>query len=363
MKEVSAGGVVYRFRNGSLQVLMIEDRYGKWTLPKGKQEAGETVEETALREIREETGIHGEIMAHLETVHYQYKRPEQRAAIDKNVHYFLVHALSGTEKPQLEEINGALWLSENAARERQQQFGYGNNTQVLECALKRLRGEMERRQIMSKPLSASIIDHTLLKPEATSHQIDQLCHEALTYKFAAVCVNPGWVKHCAKRLKNSSVKVCTVVGFPLGATTTNCKVAETEEAIRNGATEVDMVINIGWLKSGMYKETASDIRAVVQACETRALVKVILETGLLTDEEKRTACQISQEAGAAFVKTSTGFAGSGATTYDIALMRKAVGPEMGVKASGGIRDASTAQAMVNAGATRIGASASVAIIG
>lgn len=215
---------------------------------------------------------------------------------------------------------------------------------------------------MSEQSLASIIDHTLLKPEATRDQINALCDEALTYEFASVCVNPGWVSHCAKRLQQSKVKVCTVVGFPLGATTTGSKVAETEEAVRNGATEIDMVLNIGWLKSGMTDEVEADIAAVVQAAGPDALVKVILETGLLTDEEKRTACRISKAAGAAFVKTSTGFAGSGATVDDIRLMRETIGPHMGVKASGGVRDFVTAKAMVDAGATRIGASSSVAIV-
>ena len=216
---------------------------------------------------------------------------------------------------------------------------------------------------MTEPSLASIIDHTLLKPEATSDQIDTLCHEALTYQFASVCVNPAWVAQCAERLRGSRVRVCTVVGFPLGATTTAVKATETEDAVQNGATEIDVVLNIGWLKSGFFERVAADIAEVVRTAGASVPVKVILETGLLTDEEKKTACRISREAGAAFVKTSTGFAGSGATVRDIRLMREAVGPRMGVKASGGIRDYDTAIAMVHAGATRIGSSSSVAIIG
>ncbi|MFS8579664.1 MAG: deoxyribose-phosphate aldolase [Novibacillus thermophilus] len=215
---------------------------------------------------------------------------------------------------------------------------------------------------MTEPSLASIIDHTLLKPDATSDQIDTLCHEALTYQFASVCVNPVWVAQCAERLRGSRVRVCTVVGFPLGATTTAVKATETEDAVQNGAAEIDVVLNIGWLKSSFFERVAADITEVVRAAGTSVPVKVILETGLLTDEEKKTACRISREAGAAFVKTSTGFAGSGATVRDIRLMREAVGPRMGVKASGGIRDYDTAIAMVHAGATRIGSSSSVAII-
>lgn len=216
---------------------------------------------------------------------------------------------------------------------------------------------------MTEPSLASIIDHTLLKPEATSDQIDTLCHEALTYQFASVCVNPAWVAQCAERLRGSRVRVCTVVGFPLGATTTAVKATETEDAVQNGAAEIDVVLNIGWLKSGLFERVKADIAEVVRTAGASVPVKVILETGLLTDEEKKTACRISREAGAAFVKTSTGFAGSGATVRDIRLMREAVGPRMGVKASGGIRDYDTAIAMVHAGATRIGSSSSVAIIG
>ncbi len=215
---------------------------------------------------------------------------------------------------------------------------------------------------MTEPSLASIIDHTLLKPDATSDQIDTLCHEALTYQFASVCVNPVWVAQCAERLRGSRVRVCTVVGFPLGATTTAVKATETEDAVQNGAAEIDVVLNIGWLKSSFFERVAADITEVVRAAGTSVPVKVILETGLLTDEEKKTACRISREAGAAFVKTSTGFAGSGATVRDIRLMREAVGPRMGVKASGGIRDYDTAIAMVHAGASRIGSSSSVAII-
>jgi len=210
---------------------------------------------------------------------------------------------------------------------------------------------------------ANMIDHTLLKPDATQQEIAQLCFEARKHKFASVCVNPTWVSLCAQLLQASQVKVCTVIGFPLGATSSETKAFETETAIRQGATEIDMVINIGALKARDLELVAKDIRGVVNAAHSRGIiVKVILETALLTDEEKTIASLLSKEAGADFVKTSTGFAGGGATVHDVELMRKAVGPEMGVKASGGVRTFEDAESMIKAGATRIGASAGVKII-
>jgi len=210
---------------------------------------------------------------------------------------------------------------------------------------------------------AGMIDHTLLKPDATPDQIAQLCFEARKYGFATVCVNPAHVKLCAELLKNSSVKVCTVIGFPLGASATDVKVFETHKALDDGAAEIDMVINIGALKSNDYVLVANDIGSVVQAGHGRnALVKVILETSLLTQEEKVAACLLAKEAGADFVKTSTGFGGGGATVEDVALMRRVVGSQMGVKASGGVKSFEDAQRLVSAGATRIGASAGVKIL-
>lgn len=211
------------------------------------------------------------------------------------------------------------------------------------------------------PELAKYIDHTLLKPNATEAEIIKLCEEAKKYGFASVCVNPSYVSLASKLLKGSSVKVCTVVGFPLGATSTFTKVMETRDAIANGANEIDMVINVGALKSKNYDLVKSDIARVVEAAAGNC-VKVIIETALLTNEEKIKACELAKEAGADFVKTSTGFSSGGATVEDVELMRKVVGPNMGVKASGGIRDYQTAQQMIKAGATRIGASASVAII-
>ncbi len=208
---------------------------------------------------------------------------------------------------------------------------------------------------------AGLIDHTALKPDTTKAQIEKLCSEAIEYGFASVCVNPCYVSLCSQLLKDSKIKVCTVIGFPLGATTTAIKAAEASEAIQNGAKEVDMVINLGAVKTGDFDYVKQDIAAVVQAAKGKALVKVILETCLLTDEEKKVCCRICKEAGADFVKTSTGFSTGGATVEDIRLMRDIVKPDLGVKASGGIRDYETAKAMIDAGASRIGASASVAI--
>ncbi len=210
---------------------------------------------------------------------------------------------------------------------------------------------------------AAMIDHTLLKPDATPDQIAQLCFEARKYGFASVCINPAWVALSAQLLQGSPVKVCTVIGFPLGASAPEVKAFETQNAIDHGATEIDMVINIGALKARDLVLVARDIRGVVEVAHARGyIVKVILETVLLTDEEKTIASLLSKEAGADFVKTSTGFAGGGATVHDIALMRRVVGPEMGVKASGGVRTYEDAESLVQAGATRIGASAGVKII-
>lgn len=205
------------------------------------------------------------------------------------------------------------------------------------------------------------IDHTLLKPESTQEQIDHLLSEAVEYQFASVCVNPTWVAHCSKTLAGTGVKVCTVVGFPLGANTSSVKAFETKDAIANGADEIDMVINVGQLKSGQYEVVEADIRAVVEASQDK-LVKVIIETCLLTNDEKVKACQLAVSAGADFVKTSTGFSAAGATVEDIVLMRETVGPNIGVKAAGGARSYEDAEAFIEAGATRIGTSSGVVIV-
>ena len=208
---------------------------------------------------------------------------------------------------------------------------------------------------------AKYIDHTLLAADATESSIEKLCEEAKEYHFASVCVNSTWVKKAAELLKGSGVHVCTVVGFPLGAMSSTAKAEETRIAVSDGADEIDMVINIGYLKSGMTDEVLSDIKAVRAACEGKIL-KVIIETCLLTDDEKRTACSLAEKAGADFVKTSTGFSKGGATVHDVALMKEAVGGRLLVKASGGVRDYATAKAMIEAGASRIGASAGIAIV-
>jgi len=210
---------------------------------------------------------------------------------------------------------------------------------------------------------AKYIDHTALKPETTAADIDQLCQEAADYQFATVCVNPAWVKRAADQLRGSGVRVCSVIGFPMGASTAEIKAMEARRAIRDGAREVDMVINVGALKSGHHQTVLTDIEKVVDSAhEAGVIVKVILETSLLNDEEKVVASSLAKKAKADFVKTSTGFGGGGATVYDVALMRETVGPNMGVKASGGVRTKSDVEEMIAAGATRIGASAGVQIV-
>ncbi len=221
---------------------------------------------------------------------------------------------------------------------------------------------MSNKTSLTKAEVAAMIDHTILKADATREEVLHICKEAAEHKFATVCVNAGWVPLVAEALKGTGVGITTVVGFPLGATTTASKAFEAAEAIQAGATEIDMVLNVGLLKSGDAEGVQRDVEGVVAACRDKAALKVILETGLLSDEEKELACKLCVKAGADFVKTSTGFGKGGATAEDIALMRRVVGPDLGVKASGGVRDLETALQMIAAGATRIGASASVAIV-
>ncbi len=208
---------------------------------------------------------------------------------------------------------------------------------------------------------ANMIDHTILKAVATKEEVVSICKEAIENNFFSVCINPAYVSLAKKELEGSSVKVCTVIGFPLGANTSEVKAFETKDAIKNGADEVDMVINIGAMKDGNYELVKNDIKAVVDASDKKALVKVIIETCYLTDEEKIKACELAVEAGADYVKTSTGFGTGGATVSDIALMRKTVGKDIGVKASGGVRNTQQAKDVIEVGATRIGASASIDI--
>ncbi len=209
---------------------------------------------------------------------------------------------------------------------------------------------------------ASIIDHTILKPNTTKEEIEKVCTEAKEYNFASVCINPYYVKYAKKLLEDTNIKVASVIGFPLGSTTKEVKAFEASQAINNGADELDMVINIGALKDKEYEVLEEDIKAVVSVSKDKALVKVIIETCLLTDEEKVKACEIAKNSGADYVKTSTGFSTDGATIKDVRLMRNTVGDKMGVKASGGIRDINKAKEMIKAGATRIGASSSIKIV-
>jgi len=240
-----------------------------------------------------------------------------------------------------------------------------------ECCPDRLRGVIDAGATRvgvhatggAPSIIAAMIDHTLLKPDATRHDIEELCREAAQFEFATVCVNPAWVALAARRLVGTAVGVCSVVGFPLGATTADVKGYEARRAMFDGAREIDMVINVGALKSGDLRVVERDIEAVTAACrECGALSKVIIEAALLTDEEKVTACTLAKAAGADYVKTSTGFGPGGATAADVALMRRVVGAEMGVKAAGGVRDLEGLKAMVAAGATRVGASAGVKIV-
>ncbi len=242
---------------------------------------------------------------------------------------------------------------------------------LYECCPDRLRGVLDAGATRiglhatggAAGTVADMIDHTLLKPDATRADIQKLCREAAEFHFATVCVNPAWVASCAALLRGSGVRVCSVVGFPLGATTADVKHYETRRAIFDGASEIDMVINIGALKSGDLQIVERDIEAVVGPCrEAGAISKVIIEAALLTDDEKIAASTLAKAAGADFVKTSTGFASGGATVADVALMRRVVGAEMGVKAAGGVRDYEGLKAMVAAGATRVGASAGVKIV-
>ncbi len=215
---------------------------------------------------------------------------------------------------------------------------------------------------MNRTEFAKFFDHTILKPEASVSDIKKLCDEAMKYGFTSVCVNPSYVKTASERLCCSNVKVCTVIGFPLGASTTETKIYETKNAIENGANEIDMVINVGAIKSGNWELVEHDIKSVSEACGEKALLKVIFETCLLSDKEKVEACKVSERAGADFVKTSTGFSTGGATESDIVLMNTNVSENVGIKASGSVRDLDTVIKMINSGATRIGASASVKIM-
>jgi len=264
-----------------------------------------------------------------------------------------------------------LIVSEMALAGERPQSRCACHSVVDDCCPDRLRGVLDAGATRVGLLAsggapaglAAMIDHTLLKPDATRAQIEELCREAAQFKFATVCVNPTWVATAARLLAGSGVGVCSVVGFPLGATTADVKGYETQRAIFDGAREIDTVINVGALKSGDLRVVEKDIEAVVAPCRAcGALSKVIIEAALLTDDEKVTACTLAKAAGADYVKTSTGFGPGGATAADVALMRRVVGADMGVKAAGGVRDFESVKAMIAAGATRVGASAGVKIV-
>ncbi|RUS48504.1 deoxyribose-phosphate aldolase [Cohnella sp. AR92] len=371
MKEISAGGVVYRKRDGKLELQLIRDRFGKITLAKGKLEARETERQAALREVQEETGIQGKIVAPLSVIRYEYESSE-RVTVQKEVHYYLVEAEAGTLHAQEEEISGVDWFSPQESWQLQLAEGYETNEEVLRLALEKLgvgvagdsRGEVSGRFPIWTPGMplAPFIDHTLLKAEANSAEFSKLCEEALQYGFYSVCVNGRWVRQCREQLSGTNVKVCSVVGFPLGAGATRAKAFEAAAAVEDGASEIDMVLAVGKLLEADMASVERDISAVVQAVQGGALVKVILETGLLNDELKREACRIAEAAGADYVKTSTGFGPGGATADDIRLMRGSVSSRLGVKASGGIRDAAKARQMLLAGASRLGTSSGAAIV-
>ena len=264
-----------------------------------------------------------------------------------------------------------LIVSELAAATARPQLRCACHSVLDDCCPDRLRSVLDAgatrvglHAVGGAPVGvASMIDHTLLKPDATRIDVEALCREAAEYRFASVCVNPTWVATCAQLLKGTTVVVCSVVGFPLGAATPDTKHYETRRAIFDGAREIDMVINVGALKSGDLQVVERDLQAVTGPCrQCGALSKVIIEAALLTDDEKVTACTLAKAAGADYVKTSTGFGPGGATAADVALMRRVVGPEMGVKAAGGVRDLQAARAMIEAGADRIGASVGVKIV-
>ncbi len=350
-----AGGLVYRFIDGEPQILLIEDRFSHITLPKGHVEADELLEETALREIEEETGIIGRIVSPIGKVSYTFTHEDE--TVRKDAYYYLVEAITDEILPQFTEIKGVRFVSAEEAERIMKEQGYENNFAIFTTGL-----DMVRQEALSGTLLASMIDSTLLAPTASPTEVIRLCREARTYQFASVCINPIFVRLAAEHLGGSPVKVCTVIGFPLGATKTEVKVAEALRALAEGAEELDMVIPLGYLKANDVLRVEADIRAVVEVAAERAQVKVILETALLTDDEIRAGVLCAIRAGAQFVKTSTGFAKQGATVEAVCLLREIVGDQLGVKASGGIRTRFDADAMIAAGATRIGTSAGAKLV-
>lgn len=354
MKEIAAGGIVYRKCDHRFEVQLIEDRYGHIAFPKGKMEKGETVQQTALREIAEETGMKGRLKQPIEVIHYQYEKPDH-SVVEKEVHYFLVEAIEGHSRPQLEEIHAVQWYDLDSAWKKQQELGYENNASVLKKAL----------ACLKRMSLAAVIDHTLLKATAGYAQIEQLCQEAIEHGFYSVCVNSVWVETCHRLLEGSDVKISAVCGFPLGATATEVKVREAVYSIEKGASEIDMVLQVGLLCDGQNEKVYEDIKKVTDAVKQAradAIVKVILETGYLSDEQIMTGCMLAEKAGADFVKTSTGFGPRGASEQDIIIMNKSVSDHMKIKAAGGIRDYEAAQRFLELGVSRLGTSSGTALL-
>lgn len=353
-----AGGLVIRRTETGLDALIIDDRFGYVTLPKGHVEPGEILEETALREIEEETGIACRLLAPLQKVTYAFREGKTGEQQMKDAYYYLAEAIGGTLKAQEEEISAVRFVPLAEALRLVEANGYPNNREVFAkgLALAEAFANGKWKDI------TGLIDHTLLKPDATPADVLQICKEARAYQFASVCVQPSFVSQCVQALAGTPVKVCTVIGFPHGATTTTAKAAEAREAAASGAVELDMVLAIGRVIAGDWAYVQRDIEAVVSAAGTQALVKVILETGLLTPDQQAQAARVAKRAGAHFVKTSTGYAGQGATVEAVRILRNSVGTEVGVKASGGIRTRADALAMVQAGASRIGASAGAKLL-
>lgn len=353
-----AGGLVVRRATTGVEALIIDDRFGYVTLPKGHVESGELLEETALREIEEETGIRCRLLAPINKVTYSFRDARSGNMIAKEAHYYLAEAIAGQLSAQEEEVDGARFVPLDEAWRLAQANGYANNQEVFQTGL----AMAQSWSTGEWPDITGMIDHTLLRPDATPGDVERLCKEARAYRFASVCVQPSFVPQCVAALSDSGIMVCTVIGFPHGATTTSAKAAEAREAAHSGAVELDMVIAIGRMIAGDSSYVEQDIRAVVQAAGRAASVKVILETGLLTPAQQAEAARIAKRAGAGFVKTSTGYASQGATTDAVRTLRESVGSDVGVKASGGIRTRADALAMIAAGASRIGASAGAKLL-
>jgi len=390
MRELSAGGIVYRRDGNRTEILLIRDRFGKISFPKGKMEPGETPEQTALREILEETGIAGTIEAPLPGTEFDFRK-ESGETVHKVVRFFLVRATGGSLRAREGEIAGAAWHSPADAWRLQLREGYEGNNEALERALALLgegpeggpaadaggvagsdpaygtagAGAADEVSGEGPPAAsrfpvwrpgdslAPFVEHALLKADARPGDIDRLCEEAAARRFHAVCVGGGWVRRCRERLTGTGVKVCAVVGFPLGAAATRVKAFEAAAAVEDGAAEIDVVISVGRLLEEDFEAVSRDLAAVVQAVQGGALVKAVLETGLLTDKLKVEACRLAEAAGADFVRTSTGFVPVGNLEADVRLLRSALPPGLGVKAAGGVRGPDAAGRLLLAGANRI----------